>query len=224
MASHTTPPLADKADAHHPPTPAELAEALTVHIYDRAGSTTSLGDLVKTKRSVLIFTRHFWCLNCQAYVRAICAALPPARLPANTQILIIGNGSYQPIDEYAKVTTSVYPIYTDPTRRIHSLFKFNSNLREGAAGESQRDYMRDAGGVLSRILGGIKGALGNLQHTNYIGPKALNGGELILDADGGCEYMYRMQNTVDHTNVIDLVRLVGVQDEGQENPMDSNHE
>ena len=30
--------------------------------------------------------------------------------------------------------------------------------------------------------GGIKGALGNLQHVNSVGPKALNGGEVVLSA------------------------------------------
>jgi len=29
--------------------------------------------------------------------------------------------------------------------------------------------------------------------------------------DGECEYMYRMQNTVDHTNVSELARLIGVE-------------
>lgn len=35
---------------------------------------------------------------------------------------------------------------------------------------------------MSRVLGGIKGAMGNLQHTPYIGPKSLNGGEVIIAA------------------------------------------
>jgi hypothetical protein len=42
--------------------------------------------------------------------------------------------------------------------------------------------MQNAGSAVSRIFGGIKGALGNLQHTAYIGPKSLNGGEIILAA------------------------------------------
>jgi hypothetical protein len=42
--------------------------------------------------------------------------------------------------------------------------------------------MLNAGTAISRIVGGIKGALSNLQHTAYIGPKALNGGELIITA------------------------------------------
>jgi hypothetical protein len=71
--------------------------------------------------------------------------------------------------------------------------------------------MRNAGGTVSRILGGIKGALGSLQHINSVGPKALNGGEVVLSADGECEYMYRMQNTVDHTNISELAKIIGAE-------------
>ena len=42
--------------------------------------------------------------------------------------------------------------------------------------------MQNAGTAMSRIFGGIKGALGNLSHTTYIGPKALNGGEVVIAA------------------------------------------
>jgi hypothetical protein len=87
--------------------------------------------------------------------------------------------------------------------------------------------MRDAGSTTARIWGGIKGALGHLEHVNYVGPKALNGGEVLVSAgewswprwfcgflltgiDGECEYIYRMQNTVDHTNVSKLAEMVGV--------------
>jgi hypothetical protein len=42
--------------------------------------------------------------------------------------------------------------------------------------------MRNAGSTVSRVLGGIKGALGSLQHINSVGPKALNGGEVVLSA------------------------------------------
>jgi hypothetical protein len=53
----TVPPSA--ADAHAPPTPDELHEALDVTVYDREGKTHTLGALTKDKRSVLIFTRHY---------------------------------------------------------------------------------------------------------------------------------------------------------------------
>lgn len=42
--------------------------------------------------------------------------------------------------------------------------------------------MLNAGSTINRIWGGIVGAVGNLQHTMYIGPKSLNGGELVISA------------------------------------------
>lgn len=106
---------------------------------------------------------------------------PDSRLTLQL-VLIIGNGSYQPIDTYASTTSSAYPIYTDPTCNLHKIFKFKSALKEGGGDEEKRDYMQDAGTAMSRVFGGIRGALGNLQHTMYIGPKALNGGELIISS------------------------------------------
>ncbi|CAN9464378.1 hypothetical protein CC77DRAFT_1077345 [Alternaria alternata] len=208
------PSTADTPNVDSPrklPTAEELSEALKIDVYDRKGKTKALGDLVKGQRTVLVFIRHFWCLNCQAYVRCISESIPPSNLPANTQILVVGCGSHQPIDTYATNSSSKYPIYTDPTLRLHKLFKFKSNLAEGKAGDEQRDYMRNAGSTMSRIFGGIKGALGNLQHVNSVGPKALNGGEVVLSADGECEYMYRMQNTVDHTNIAELAKMIGAE-------------
>lgn len=65
---------------------------------------------------------------------------------------------------------------------MHAILKFKSALTEGNSGDAKKDYMKDAGSAMSRVFGGIKGALGNLQHTPYIGPKGLNGGEVVLTA------------------------------------------
>lgn len=42
--------------------------------------------------------------------------------------------------------------------------------------------MKDAGTAMSRVFGGIKAALGDIRNTPYIGPKAQNGGEVIIAA------------------------------------------
>jgi hypothetical protein len=58
MASH--PPKAnDDVDARAPVSPEELSQALAVEVYDRAGKTIQLGELIKGKRTALIFVRHF---------------------------------------------------------------------------------------------------------------------------------------------------------------------
>ncbi|CAI6332229.1 unnamed protein product [Periconia digitata] len=209
----TTPPAPppEQTAARTPLSFNELADARKIEVYGIDGKSLTLGELINGKRSVLIFTRHFWCVNCQAYVRAISESIPPSKLPQNTQIIFISNGSYQPIKSYATITSSAYPIYTDPTCRLHSILKFNSALKEASSTDEKRDYMRNAGSTMGRVFGGIKVALGQLEHTAYIGPKSLNGGEVIISADGECEFIYRMQNTTDHINVSELVKLVGVE-------------
>ena len=53
----------DSVGARTLPTPDELAKALEIEVHDRTGAKTPLADLVKGKRSILIFTRHFCTLN-----------------------------------------------------------------------------------------------------------------------------------------------------------------
>ncbi|EAT86864.1 hypothetical protein SNOG_05800 [Parastagonospora nodorum SN15] len=192
----------DKSEARALPTADELAQALKVEVYDNKGKSTPLGDLAKGQRTALIFIRHFF------FVRRLSEAVPPSDLPANTRVLVIGCGSYQPIDDWATAASSKYPVYTDPSNKLYTLFKFKSNLSQGD-GSEPRDYMRDAGGAVARWFSGITAALGSLQNLPYVGPKSQNGGEVILSAEGECEFISRMQTTVDHTNVSELATLLG---------------
>jgi hypothetical protein len=66
--------------------------------------------------------------------------------------------------------------------RLHGIFNFKSNLAEAKSGDEQRDYMKDAGSTMARVFGGIKGALGHLEHFGTTGPKTLNGGEVVISA------------------------------------------
>lgn len=200
----------------------ELSQALEVEVYDRTGKTETLGTLIKGKRSMLIFVRHFckslsietdtarqtraigtnlarvlelssvrtmykllntpFKATCKYSKCVVPLLLLIPFLTITSPVLIIGCGSFQPINTYATSSSSCYPIYTDPTRRLHSILKFNSCLAEEKSGEEKRDYMRDAGSTVVRIWGGIKGAMGHLEHTSYVGPKSLNGGEVVIGA------------------------------------------
>lgn len=55
------PPTSDAAasDPQAPLTADELAEALKVEVFDRDGKAATLEELVKGKRTALIFIRHF---------------------------------------------------------------------------------------------------------------------------------------------------------------------
>jgi hypothetical protein len=43
---------------------------------------------------------------------------------------------------------------------------------------------------------------------------------LTIHVDGKCEYMWRMQNTVDHTNVEELAGVLGAKFDGFRNEND----
>lgn len=124
------------------------------------------------------------------------------------------------------VTESKYPIYGDPSNRLHAIFKFKWTLKGGKAGEPKKDYMGEAGGLVSRIFGGIAYGLTHLQEINQSGPHSLDGGEVVISAgeyrflsgwnglllmclDGKCEFIHRMQNTEDHANVSELASVLG---------------
>jgi len=164
----------------------------------------------------VIFTRHFWCLNCQAYVRGIGQTIPPQNLPEGTQIIFIGCGSYQAIDYYRSVTKSFYPVYANPNLELYKLFNFTHNIGEAKKGQ-EKDYMKNEGTYWSRVWKGIRVASSHLEHVNAVGPKSQNGGEVVISPEGKCEYIYRMQNTADHTNTSELAMVLGAKYSPAEN-------
>lgn len=94
--------------------------------------------------------------------------------------MVIGCGTHQPIDAYRTKTDCPYPIHSDPTLALHKLFGFTSTLSGGAKDQEQKDYMQSSGGYFARVMGGIKGALGDIGNVNNVGPKSQNGGEVII--------------------------------------------
>jgi hypothetical protein len=93
---------------------------------------------------------------------------------------VIGCGSYQPIKPYITKTSCPYPIYTNPSLSLYELLEFKSSLAGESKEHPQRDYMKDQGSYVSRVMGGVKGALGDLGNLSNVGPKSQNGGEVIL--------------------------------------------
>jgi hypothetical protein len=139
-------------------------------------------------------------------------------------VLIIGCGSYQPIEQYITSTSSPYPVYANPSLSLYRALEFKSSFTDKAKDDPEKDYMVGQGSTVSRVLGGVKSALGDLGNFGNQGPMAQNGGEVImtpgesnvtiqedkLRKDGQCEYIYRMQNTVDHTDISKISSLLGV--------------
>ncbi|WWC85376.1 uncharacterized protein L201_000239 [Kwoniella dendrophila CBS 6074] len=199
------------SESSTPLTSEELDQAYQAEILDKDGKKQTLGDLIKGKRVVLIFIRHFWCTNCQAYTYQFGRSIPPSSLPEGTVVYVIGCGTSKPISAYVERTQSPYPIYADPSLELYKIFKFSRTLK-GANKNEKKDYMSQLGkGYLGAFNTITNGLFNNPSHSmeSVRGPNDQNGGELIIEKDGTCFYINRMQNTEDHTDLKELSGLIG---------------
>ncbi|WVR05083.1 hypothetical protein IAU60_002095 [Kwoniella sp. DSM 27419] len=194
-----------------PPTPEEIQRAFQEEIVDKDGNKLTLGQLVKDKRVVLVFIRHFWCSNCQMYTHHLSKSIPPSSLPAGTELIIIGCGQSSPIHSYLDLTQSVYPVYSCPSTRLHKIFGFTVNLAASPSTDGKKDYMSALTVAKGTWLGIKNGLMRNPGHAldSTRGPKGQNGGEVIIERDGTCSFMHRMQYTDDHTDLDLLAEAIG---------------
>ncbi|KAH7399793.1 AhpC/TSA antioxidant enzyme-domain-containing protein [Cadophora sp. MPI-SDFR-AT-0126] len=94
-----------------------------------------------TRRVLVIFIRHFYCGNCQEYIRALTASITPASLlslPTPTFIAVVGCGSPSLISMYQSATSCPFPIYADPTKKLYNELGMIRTLNLGERPEYQR--------------------------------------------------------------------------------------
>ncbi|KAJ9141618.1 Thioredoxin-like protein AAED1 [Coniochaeta hoffmannii] len=108
------------------PSPSTLRKIENYVVLDRDGKSHPFKSLYTGKhvarRVLVIFVRHFFCGNCQEYLRTLSAAITPdslLRLPISTFIAVVGCGDPALIPMYAEATGCPFPIYADPTRRLY---------------------------------------------------------------------------------------------------------
>lgn len=94
--------------------------------------------------------------------------------------MIIGCGSYEPIQWYQDLTQSQYPIYANPSLSLYQDFEFQSRLAVAKKGE-EREYDKVLGSTFTKVWNAIKiGPMQNFGQRNQVGPKSQNGGEVVL--------------------------------------------
>ncbi|KAH7362586.1 AhpC/TSA antioxidant enzyme-domain-containing protein [Plectosphaerella cucumerina] len=144
--------------------PPELVKKLDNYVVlDRHGKTHTFKSLHSgrnvARRMLIIFVRHFYCGNCQDYLRSLSDSITTDALlglPVNTFITVIGCGDPGLIQMYADSTNCPFPIYTDPTR---SLFKTLGMTRTWDMGEKPA-YIKKS--FFSMTSGGVVQGLKNL--------------------------------------------------------------
>ncbi|KUI58507.1 Thioredoxin-like protein AAED1 [Cytospora mali] len=127
------------------PSPETIRRIENYIVLDRHGKTHTFKSLYTgrnvARRVLVIFVRHFFCGNCQEYLRTLAASITPEsllQLPIPTFIAVVGCGDPGLIDMYAAETGSPFPIYADPTRRLYEELGMVKTLALG----SRPAYMR----------------------------------------------------------------------------------
>ncbi|EKM61529.1 uncharacterized protein PHACADRAFT_190701 [Phanerochaete carnosa HHB-10118-sp] len=193
------------------PDESAISKAAELTVLDLTGQNVKFGDLFEDKKIVVIFIRHFFCGNCQAYVSQLAAVEQEAFDKAGVSLLIIGCGDYQPIKNYADNTGFRGPIYADPTRALYHHFGLIENLNTTPADEEKKSYLAGQSRI-GNALGSIwRGPLKNPHHMGKQGNISQLGGEFIFGPGNRCSYASRMKHTEDHVEVAELMKEAGVE-------------
>ncbi|KAH7325819.1 AhpC/TSA antioxidant enzyme-domain-containing protein [Stachybotrys elegans] len=119
---------------------AEIVKKIENYIVlDRDGKSHTFKSLYSgpnvARRVLAIFVRHFFCGNCQDYLRTLSESITPEmllRLPVSTFITVIGCGDPSLIETYANDTKCPFPIYTDPKRSLFQAFDMTRTWDAGS--------------------------------------------------------------------------------------------
>ena len=161
---------------------------------------------------------------CQEYLKTLFATVTPATLPADTSIVIIGCGNAEYIDTYVKLTHSPFPMFADPTRRIHDALGM---ARAWLDGSTPRGYTH-FGRVVAKSLYQIftlspdyrrLGAAAKDPAATPHGDPRQQGGEFLFESKGEGDgeevvvsWCHRMRDSEDHTPHGELVKVLGLKD------------
>lgn len=167
------------------PTPETLRKLEQYTVLDESGKSRPFKSLYTgpnvARRVLIIFVRHFFCGNCQEYLRQLAVAIPPERLlqlPVSTSIAVIGCGSPKLISAYLRETGCPYPVYADNTQH---LYRELGMIRTLSAGDRPA-YMQNRS-MAQTVVSGITQALKQVKSglVLQMGDQKQVGGEFLFE-------------------------------------------
>ncbi|ETI24032.1 hypothetical protein G647_03401 [Cladophialophora carrionii CBS 160.54] len=157
-----------------PPDNHALRVAFEHDIYSSSGKPLKFGSLFydcdvypAEKRILVIFIRHFFCGNCQEYVRRLSSAQSPFHpslkptsttwttnfsKPANRtlpSVIIIGPGQPSLISSYKSLTQCPFDIYADPSTQLYDILGMHRTLSMGTKAPGYIEHSLLGGAVKS---------------------------------------------------------------------------
>ncbi|RMD43196.1 hypothetical protein DV735_g1904, partial [Chaetothyriales sp. CBS 134920] len=230
-------PTALPAIGDGPPSLSTVSKTLGVRLLAADNTSTTLGQVLASteRRKVLvILIRHFYCTNCQEYIRQMSKSLRRDSLASrDTSVIIIGCGEPTLIAWYVKLTQSAYPIYVDPNTRLYKLLGTHRTVSRGTRRPSYVQHSLFMESVMSLVQGIKRLAVGDVRRAGNL---RVNGGEFLFWRDGGSGgsggakvnqqqpqpqyadwkiwWCHRMRNTRDHTEIDELRETMGLSSGG----------
>lgn len=153
-------------------------------LLDRDGKTRPFKSLYSgsnvARRVLIIFVRHFFCGNCQEFLRSLSEAVTPdslLRLPVSTFIAVVGCGDPSLIDMYVTETNCPFPVYTDPTRSLFQALGMTSTHDVG----TKPAYMRKS--MTRALMDSVGQAIKQIPNGNFLkfGDQRQVGGEFLFE-------------------------------------------
>ncbi|KAF2867586.1 AhpC/TSA antioxidant enzyme-domain-containing protein [Massariosphaeria phaeospora] len=192
------------------PSEKDLTKVGDLLILDAKGQSRPFKDLYQgagvAPRQLIIFIRHFFCGNCQEYLRTLSSSITPESLlalPTPAFITVIGCGKPELIPMYAEATNCPFQIYADPTRKLYDYLHMTRTFDLG----SKPGYIHS-----NLLITSVQSIIQGLKTGN----KALKGGDFkqvggeFLFENGQCVRVHRMRNTRDHLEVEQVRVLLGL--------------
>ncbi|KAF2140620.1 uncharacterized protein K452DRAFT_252389 [Aplosporella prunicola CBS 121167] len=195
------------------PTQEDLDKCADLLVLDQNGESHSFKSIYsgegQATRQMIIFVRHFFCGNCQEFLRTLSASITPEdllALPTPTSLSIIGCGRPELIPMYTAATNCPFPIFADPTTKLYTYLGMARTLSLGA---KRPDYIKTniVSTTVHSIIQGVKSGRGAVQG----GDIKQVGGEFMFE-DGQPTWTHRMKNTRDHAEIEELSRVLGLKE------------
>ncbi|KAL5119641.1 hypothetical protein ACEQ8H_002487 [Pleosporales sp. CAS-2024a] len=195
---------------NHVPTEEHLARVGDMLLLDAQGQSRPFKELYNAPhtapRQLIIFIRHFFCGNCQEFLRTLSSSITPEdvlALPTPTFITVIGCGKPALIPMYAETTKCPFPIYADPTRKLYDLLGMTRTYQLG----TKPSYMQT--NLLINSVQSIFQGLSAGKNATKGGDMKQVGGEFLFE-NGECTWVHRMRNTRGHSEIGELRTLLGL--------------
>ncbi|KIM32204.1 hypothetical protein M408DRAFT_20527 [Serendipita vermifera MAFF 305830] len=198
--------------------PSMIEKAAKVLVWSENGESVTFGSLFEKQKTIVVFTRHFFCGACRTYVEELAKVPKSALDAAGTRIVVVGCGDWSVIKTYREHTGFTSEIYAEPTRTLHGILGLGDTMRV-SGGAPIRRY---APNLILTTFASMGRGLANLSLWPKAGNTAQRGGDFVLGPGLHVTYGRRMVNNVDHIDVPELMQVAGVVYTGDEDTQTAN--